>query len=60
MTMNVNKIYKDNHASKLHKYVKRIMKNPLKLLHWIYNIWLQNYLLQSIVIENNQIEWEPL
>jgi hypothetical protein len=30
MTMNINKIYNDRHASKHHKEVKRIMKKSLK------------------------------
>jgi hypothetical protein len=56
MTTNINKIYNDKHPSKHHKEVKRIMKKTLKILALNLEHLTSSYLLQSMVVEDSQIE----
>jgi hypothetical protein len=58
MKININKIYNDRHASKHRKEVKIIIKKPEKNPTLNLKHLTSTYPLQSIIVEDHQIEWD--
>jgi hypothetical protein len=58
MKINIKYIYNDRYASKHHKEVKIIIKKPKKIHALNLEHLISTYPLQSIVVEDHQIEWD--